>query len=67
MSGVLGHKLGRKKSRISLEVSSVKYSTNSAWVLRQVNYVYDCEKPSFASRYMIFGRVNASERKIVSG
>src|SRR5688572_4109726 len=67
MSGVLGHRLGRNTSRTSVCVSSVKYSVSSCLVLRQVKYVYDCVKPSFASRYMILGRVNASDRKIRSG
>ncbi len=29
--------------------------------------MYDWVNPSFASRYMTFGRVNASARKIASG
>src|SRR5665213_2154930 len=67
MSGVFVQKFGRKNSRTSVRVSSVKYSVNSCFVLRQVKYVYDCVKPSFASRYITFGRVNASARKITSG
>ena len=67
MSGVLVNRFGRRYSRTGVEVSSVKYSVSSAFVFRQVKYVYDCEKPAFASRRMIFGRVNASDRKIVSG
>jgi hypothetical protein len=35
--------------------------------LRHAKYVYDCVKPSLASRYITLGRVNASERKIRSG
>ena len=42
-------------------------STSSAFEFFQVKYVYDCEKPAFASRVIIAGRVNASERKTVSG
>src|SRR5687768_5956975 len=67
MSGVLGQQLGRKYSRVSEEASSVKYSTSSCFVLRQVKYVYDWLKPSFASLCMMRGRVNASARKITSG
>src|SRR5258707_10728616 len=67
MSGVLGQQLGRKNSRTGVCVSSVKYSTSSFFVVRHVKYVYDCEKPSFASRCITRGRVNASERKIVFG
>jgi hypothetical protein len=48
-------------------VISSKYSVSSALVCRQAKYVYDWEKPAFASLYMIFGRVNASARKIKSG
>ena len=33
----------------------------------QVKYVYDCEKPAFASSVIIEGRVNASERNTVPG
>jgi hypothetical protein len=36
-------------------------------VLRHAKYVYDWLKPAFASRYITFGRVNASERRITSG
>ena len=32
-----------------------------------VKYVYDCEKPTLARSVIIAGRVNASERKTVSG
>ena len=32
-----------------------------------MKYEYDCEKPTFASRFITFGRVNASARKIASG
>src|SRR5688572_2568168 len=67
MSGVFGQTLGRKYSRDSCEASSVKYAVNSSFVLRQVKYVYDCEKPSFDSLCMMRGRVKASERKITSG
>src|SRR3954471_23121732 len=67
MSGVFGHAFGRKKSLTGGFVISSKYSVNSYFVLRQAKYVYDCENPAFASQYMIFGLVNASARKIVSG
>ena len=36
ISGVFGHKLPRKYSRISVCVSSVKYSVSSSFVFRQV-------------------------------
>ena len=45
MSGVFGHRFGRKKSLTGGSVSSVKYSTISRFVLRHVKYVYDCVKP----------------------
>src|SRR5436305_9266912 len=67
MSGVFGQALGRKKSLTGGFVISLKYSVNSCFVLRQAKYVYDCENPPLASQYTIFGRVNASARKIVSG
>src|SRR5687768_11921778 len=67
MSGVFGQTLGRKYSRDGCCVSSVKYSNNSCFVLRQVKYVYDCVKPIFASLCMMRGRVKASERKMRSG
>src|ERR1700730_14120314 len=67
MSGVFGHRFGRKKSGTSPVVNSVKYCSNSAFELRQVKYVYDCVKPSLKSLYMTFGLVNASARKITSG
>src|SRR5207302_8680532 len=34
---------------------------------RHVKYVYDCVNPSFASRCITAGRVNASARKSTSG
>src|SRR5690606_30677909 len=43
MSGVLGQKLGRKKSEMGGCVSSCMYSPSSAPPTRQVKYVYDCE------------------------
>jgi len=46
---------------------ALKYSVSSYFVFRHAKYVYDCEKPAFASQYMIFGRVNASARKMTSG
>src|SRR3954464_1630545 len=67
MSGVLGQKLGRKNSRTSVSASDCAYSVSSALLVRQVKYVYDCEKPTFASAYISLGRVNASARKMVSG
>src|SRR5687768_2972436 len=67
MSGVLGQKFGRKKSRIGDRLSSVRYCSSSHFVLRQAKYVYDCVKPSLARRYITLGRVNASDRKITSG
>src|SRR5687767_15496175 len=67
MSGVLGQKLGLKYSRLEWVDTSVKYSVSSGLVLRQVKYVYDCVKPSFASLCMTRGRVKASERKMSSG
>src|SRR5205807_8386379 len=67
MSGVFGQTFGRKYSRDGCCASSVKYSVSSQRVLRQVKYVYDCVKPSFASLCITRGRVNASERKISSG
>src|SRR3954464_12793851 len=67
MSGVLGQQLGLKYSRDSSCASSVKYSWSSSRVVRQVKYVYDCVKPSLASRCITRGRVNASERKITFG
>src|SRR5579859_5155579 len=67
MSGVLGHRFGRKKSATGGRVSSVKYCAISQAVLRQAKYVYDWLNPSLASRYMTLGRVNASDRKMTSG
>src|SRR5205814_6585791 len=67
MSGVLGQAFGRKKSLSGGFVMALKYSVSSYLVFRQAKYVYDCEKPAFASQYMIFGRVKASARKITSG
>src|SRR5207253_3485903 len=67
MSGVFGQALGRKKSLTGGFVTSSKYSVSSSFELRQAKYVYDCENPALASQYMIFGRVNASARKIRSG
>src|SRR5262245_25100864 len=67
MSGVLVNRFGRKTSASAGSESSVKYSVSSCLLFRQVKYVYDCVKPSFARRYMILGRVKASERKIASG
>src|SRR6266849_3236092 len=66
MSGVLGHRFGRRNSRMGVERSSVKYWLSSDLVLRHAKDVYDWLKPTFASRYISLGRVNASERKITS-
>ena len=44
-----------------------KYSVSSHFSLRHVKYVYDCVKPSLASRSITRGRVNASARKMTSG
>src|SRR5262245_47306484 len=67
MSGVFANRFGRRYSRDSLVVSSVKYSTSSAFVFLHVKYEYDCVKPAFASQRISFGRVNASDRKITPG
>src|SRR3954452_5697004 len=67
MSGVLANRFGRKYSRTGVCVSSVKYSTISSFEFRQVKYEYDCENPTLARYFITFGRVNASDRKIVSG
>src|SRR6266852_5059262 len=64
MSGVFGHRFGRRNSRIGAERSSLKYWLSSDLVLRHAKYVYDWLKPTFASLYINFGRVNASEGKI---
>src|SRR6267143_6262188 len=67
MSGVFAHRLGRMKSRIGEERSSLKYWLSSHVVLRHAKYVYDWLKPSLASRYITLGRVNASDRRMTSG
>src|SRR5690625_6466967 len=67
MSGVVGQKLGRKKSATSVWKSSWAYSVSSSLVVRHVKYVYELLKPSLASVCIIFGRVNASDRKMRSG
>src|ERR1700731_1986688 len=67
MSGVLVKKFARKYSLAGYAVSSVRYSINSDFVLRQVKYVYDWVNPDFAKARIILGRVNASDRKIASG
>src|SRR5436189_4056271 len=66
MSGVFGHRLGRKNSRTSVFVSSVRYSVSSFALLRHVKYVYESLNPSFASQYMTLGRVNASDKRMRS-
>jgi len=45
---VFTKKFGRRKWPVSL-VSSVRYSSSSHFSLRQVKYVYDWWKPTFAS------------------
>src|SRR5262245_54083313 len=67
MSGVLAKRFGRMYSATGVAVSSVKYSSISPLPVRQVKYEYDCENPALARYRMTFGRVKASERKIVSG
>src|SRR5258708_40311301 len=67
ISGVFGQAFGRKKSLTGGFVICPKYSVSSYFVLRHAKYVYDCEKPAFASQHRIFGLVNASARKITSG
>src|SRR5438309_8203940 len=67
MSGVFGQRFGLKNSATSVCVNSVKYSVSSLLVLRHVKYVYDWLNPNRASRYMILGRVKASDKKIRSG
>src|SRR5256886_17530283 len=67
MSGVLGHRFGRKKSRMGGWESSVKYWYSSYAVLRHAKYVYDWLNPTLASRYMTFGRVKASDSRMTSG
>ena len=42
-------------------------SSSSAFVFFHVKYVYDCEKPAFASVVIIAGRVNASESRTTLG
>src|SRR5688572_25920282 len=66
MSGVFANRLARMYSRDSVVVSSVKYSVSSAFVFRHVKYEYDWVNPSLAKRFISFGRVNASDRKIAS-
>ena len=62
---MFGHRFGRRNGDHSRNCSTS--STSSAFEFFHVKYVYDCEKPAFASRVIIAGRVNASERKTVSG
>ena len=68
MSGVFGEEVraeevADRRPRELLEVARRARRGS----LRHVKYVYDWLKPSFASRYMTFGRVNASARKSTSG
>ena len=67
MSGVFGHRFGRKNSLTSVCINSVKYSVSSFFEFLHVKLVYYCVNPRFASRYMTLGRVNASDKKISSG
>ena len=67
MSGVFTQKLGRNQSASSVCDNSCRYSLSSHFELRHVKYVYDCVNPSFASRCITAGRVNASARKSTSG
>ena len=62
---MFGHRFGRRNADHSRNCSTS--STSSAFEFFQVKYVYDCEKPAFASRVIIAGRVNASERNTVPG
>src|SRR6185295_1785600 len=66
MSGVLAKRFGRRYSRDSVVVGSVKYSTSSVFEFFHVKYEYDCVKPALASHFISFGRVKASDRKITS-
>src|ERR1051325_5646296 len=67
MSGVFGQRLPRRYSATGGVVISSRYSVISSFSFRHVKYEYDCVKPALASAFIIFGRVNASARKIVSG
>src|SRR4026209_963362 len=67
MSGVFGQTFGRKNSDTGGWVSSWKYSVSSCLWVRHVKYVYDWLNPTLASRYITFGRVNASARNSASG
>ena len=62
---MFGHRFGRRNGDHARNCSTS--STSSAFEFFHVKYVYDCEKPAFASRVIIAGRVNASERNTVSG
>src|SRR5689334_21536301 len=66
-SGVFAKKFGQKYSFMSVVVSSVRYSVSSALLVRHMKYVYDWVKPALESAFIIFGRVNASERKMTPG
>ena len=63
---MLTKKFGRRKCAVSW-VSSCRYSSSSHFSLRQVKYVYDWWKPTFASSRIIGRRVNASDRNTTSG
>src|SRR5690606_10299798 len=43
------------------------YCVNSSLPTRHVKYVYDCVNPTFAKEAITLGRVNASDKKIMSG
>ena len=62
---MFGQRFGRRY--VDHERSCSTNSISSAFVFFHVKYVYDCEKPAFASSVIIDGRVNASERNTVSG
>ena len=62
---MFGQRFGRRN--VDQERSCSTNSTSSGFVFFHVKYVYDCEKPAFASSVIIAGRVNASERNTVSG
>ncbi len=67
MSGVFGQQLGRRRSTLGGEASSVKYSVSSADVWRHGKYEYERVKPTAPSRCMTSGRAKASERNRASG
>jgi hypothetical protein len=66
MSGVFTQNAGLNHAACG-PVTSWRYSSSSALVLRHAKYVYDCWKPTLPSACIIAGRVNASARKTTSG